>query len=60
MATIEELREICLESGLKLIGCQMTMDVFGFSEDDFVEGVEIGGAATFMEFACEADIQLFI
>ena len=60
VATIEELREICLESGVKLIGCQMTMDVFGFSEDDFVEGVEIGGAATFMEFACEADIQLFI
>jgi len=60
VATIEELREICLESGAKLIGCQMTMDVFGFSQDDFVEGVDIGGAATFLEFAADSDIQLFI
>ena len=60
VATIEELREICLESGVKLIGCQMTMDVFGFSQDDFVEGVDIGGAATFLEFAADSDIQLFI
>ena len=60
VATIEELREICVESGVKLIGCQMTMDVFGFSQDDFVKGVDIGGAATFLEFAADADIQLFI
>ena len=60
VATIEELREICIESGVKLIGCQMTMDVFGFSQVDFVEGVDIGGAATFLEFAADSDIQLFI
>ena len=45
VATIEELREICIDSGVKLIGCQMTMDVFGFSQNDFVDGVEVGGAA---------------
>lgn len=60
VATIEQLREISLESGVKLIGCQMTMDVFGFSREDFIDGVEIGGAATFLEFASGADIQLFI
>ena len=60
VAMIEELREICIESGVKLIGCQMTMDVFGFSQSDFVEGVDIGGAATFLEFAADSDIQLFI
>jgi peroxiredoxin family protein len=60
VATIEELREICIESGVKLIGCQMTMDVFGFQVDEFVDGVDVGGAATFLEFAAEADIQLFI
>ena len=60
VATIEELREICIESGVKLIGCQITMDVFGFSQSDFVEGVDIGGAATFLEFAADSDIQLFI
>ena len=60
VASIEELREICLESGVKMIGCQMTMDVFGFSKDDFIDGVEVGGAATFLEFAAESDIQLFV
>ena len=60
VATIEELRDICLETDVKLIGCQMTMDVFGFEKDDFVDGVDVGGAATFLEFAAESDIQLFI
>ena len=60
VATIEELREICIESGVNLIGCQMTMDVFGFSQDDCVECGDSGGAATVLEFAADADIQLFI
>ena len=60
VASIEELRQACLESGVKLIGCQMTMDVFGFTPDQFVEGIELGGAATFLEFAADADISLFI
>ena len=45
---------------MKLIGCQMTMDVFGFTKDEFIEGTEVGGAATFLEYAAGADIQLFI
>ena len=60
VASIEELREICVESGVRMIGCQMTMDVFGFSKEDFIDGVELGGAATFLEFAAESDVQLFI
>ena len=60
VASIEELRGICIESGVKMIGCQMTMDVFGFSRDEFIDGVEVGGAATFLEFAADSDIQLFI
>ncbi|RMH66251.1 MAG: peroxiredoxin family protein [Calditrichaeota bacterium] len=60
VASIEQLRDICVESGVKMVGCQMTMDVFGFTKDDFIDGVELGGAATFLEFAAEADIQLFL
>jgi len=60
VATIEELREICVESGVKLIGCQMTMDVFGFEKEEFIDGVDVGGAATFLEYAADADIQLFV
>jgi len=60
IASIEELREICLESGVKLIACQMTMDLFDFKREEFIDGIEIGGAATFFEFAGESDVSLFI
>ena len=60
VASIEELREICIDSGVRLIGCQMTMDVFGFKPDQFIDGIDLGGAATFLEFASDADISLFV
>ena len=60
VATVTELRDMCQELGVELIGCQMTMDVFGFELDEFIDGVNIGGAATFLGFAADADIQLFI
>ncbi|RJP48643.1 MAG: peroxiredoxin family protein [Anaerolineaceae bacterium] len=60
VASIEELRQMCVEMDARLIGCQMTMDVFGFKREDFIKEAEIGGAATFLEFAADADVQLFI
>ncbi len=60
VASIEELRDACLDLDVRLIGCQMTMDVFGFKREDFIKECEIGGAATFLEYAADADVQLFI
>ncbi len=60
VASIPELLEVCKESGVRLIGCQMTMDVMGVKKSDLIEGVEIGGAATFLDYAAEADIPLFV
>lgn len=60
VATVTELRQMCLDLGVELIACQMTMDVFGFTEKDFIEGISYAGAAAFLDFAAEADIQLFI
>jgi len=60
VATIEELREACIDMDVQLIGCQMTMDVFGFEKEDFIEEAEIGGAASFLSYAADADISLFI
>ncbi len=60
VATITELRDLCIDSGVRLIACQMTMDVFGFTKDDFIDGIDFGGAATFLEFAAESDINLFV
>ena len=60
VASLEELRELCIEADVKLIACQMTVDLFEFSTNDFIDGIEYGGAATFFEFAGESDICLFI
>lgn len=60
VASLTELRDICLESDVKFIGCQMTVDLFEFKPSDFIDGVEYGGAATFMKFAGESDVSLFI
>jgi peroxiredoxin family protein len=58
--TIAEMRDMCIDLEARLIGCQMTMDVFGFKREDFIPSCEIGGAATFLEYAADADVQLFI
>ena len=60
VASLEELRDLCVEADVKLIACQMTVDLFEFSTNDFIDGIEYGGAATFFEFAGESDICLFI
>ncbi len=60
VAKFEELREACIEGGVRMIACQMTMDVMGIKEKDIIDGVETGGAATFLEFAKDADITLFM
>jgi peroxiredoxin family protein len=60
VATVQELRTVCRDLGVRLISCQMTADVFGFHSSDFIEGVEAGGAATFLEFAAGADVSLFV
>ena len=60
VASIETLREACLESGVELIACHMTVDLFDFKLNDFIEAIEFGGAATFFEFAGASDVNLFI
>ena len=59
VASIETLRDACVESGVKIIACQMTVDLFGFEHSDFIGNIEYGGAATFFEFAGESDICLY-
>ncbi|MEZ5926694.1 MAG: DsrE/DsrF/DrsH-like family protein [Hyphomicrobiaceae bacterium] len=60
VASIDQLRDIAVESDIELIGCQMTMDLFEYSKDDMIPSVKIGGAATYMERALKSDINLFI
>lgn len=60
VATVEELRTLCLEADVKMIACQMTVDVFGFSKSDFIPEVDdYVGAASFLPTAQKSDVCLF-
>ena len=60
VASVEELRDLCLEAEVKFVACQMTVDLFDFEHDDLLDDVEYGGAATFFEFAEKANITLYV
>ena len=60
VASIEELRAAAVEAAVKLVACQMTMDLFEYKLDDMIDGLTLGGAATYMEKALKSDINLFI
>jgi peroxiredoxin family protein len=60
VASIQELRELAIEAEVKMIACQMTMDLFEFTLDDMIEGPVLGGAATYIDVASQSDINLFI
>lgn len=60
VASIDDLREAAHLSGVKLIACQMTMDLFEYNADDMLADIEFAGAATYMEKALQSDINLYI
>jgi len=60
VATIGDLLDSARDVGVRLIACQMTVDVFGYAQGDFVDGVEFGGAAAFMAEARSSHLTLFI
>ena len=60
VATVDELRELCIEAEVKMYACQMTVDVFGFSHDEFIDGIDYVGAASFLPMARTSDVCLFI
>ena len=60
VASIAELRELSREAGVKFVVCQMTVELFGFSHDDFVDDMDYVGAASFLPVAQTSDVCLFI
>jgi peroxiredoxin family protein len=60
VASIEELRDAAVEMGVRMIACQMTMDLFEYSKDDLIDGIEVAGAATYIECATQSGINLFV
>ncbi len=58
--SLESLREQALSQGVEFIACQMSMDVMGVKREELLDGVTIGGVATYMERAEGANVNLFI
>ena len=61
IASVEELRNLCVEADVKLVACQMTVDMFGYQQDAFIEDIaDWIGAASFLPVAQKSDVSLFI
>ncbi len=60
VASIEDLREMAREAEVRLIACQMTMDLFEYKPEDMIDGIEYAGAATYIETATQCDVNLYI
>lgn len=58
--TVKELLDMARETGVKLVACQMTLDVLKMKQKDFIDGIEFGGLATFLEYGMGAGITLFV
>jgi peroxiredoxin family protein len=58
--SIPKLVDMAKESGVRLVACQMSMDVLGIKKEDLIDGVEFAGAGTFLDFAADAAITLFV
>ncbi len=60
VASLAELRELSQEAGVKFVVCQMTVELFGFDHNDFIDGMDYVGAASFLPEAQTAEVNLFI
>jgi len=56
---VGDLQEMAKCEGVKFIACKMTIDMMGFTKDDFIEGVEIEAAEEFLKYAKDCKIALF-
>ena len=58
--SLESLRKQAIENGVEFIACQMSMDVMGVKREELLDNVTVGGVATYMERAEQANVNLFI
>jgi peroxiredoxin family protein len=60
LPSVPEFVEMAQEMGVRFFACAMTMGVMGVDEEDLIDGCELVGATTFLDFAADADVQLYI
>ncbi len=60
MPTVPQFLDMCKQLNVRLIACTTTMGVMGVAKEDLIDGVDLGGAATFLDYAAKAQVTLFI
>ncbi len=60
VASLEELREAAVLSDVRMIACQMTLDLFEYKKEDLIDDIELGGAATYFDIASRSHINMFM
>nr|WP_279230332.1 DsrE/DsrF/DrsH-like family protein [Thermohalobacter berrensis] len=60
ISSLEELIQQAIKAGVRIVACNMSMDVMGISKEELIDGVEIGGVASYLGAAEESDVNLFI
>ncbi len=58
--TLPSLIEMAREFGVNIIACQMSMDVMGIKKEDLIDGIEVGGVATFLSSSYKSQTTLFV
>ncbi|GIV11619.1 MAG: hypothetical protein KatS3mg020_1110 [Fimbriimonadales bacterium] len=57
---IEEMAQMARDLGVRIVACQMSMDVMGIHKEELLDGIEVGGVATFLGDATKSKATLFI
>ena len=60
VSSLEELIQNAIDHGVKLVACQMSMDIMGIKREELIDGVELGGVATFLGSGEQSNMSLFI
>ena len=60
VSSLEELIENAIAHGVRIVACQMSMDIMGIRQEELIDGTELGGVATFLGSGEKSDMSLFI
>ena len=60
VSSLEELMDSARTHGVRLVACQMSMDIMGIHQEELIDGVELGGVSTFLGSGEQSDMSLFI
>ncbi len=58
--SLEQMMQSAIDSGVRLVACQMSMDIMGISREELLDNVEVGGVASYLESASDANANLFV